>query len=34
MGVRRLASLIEYIQAWAAGNGVVFGREADDGAWA
>ena len=27
MGVRRLASLIEYIQAWAAGNGVVFNRE-------
>ena len=25
MGVRRLASLIEYIQAWAAGNGVEFG---------
>lgn len=24
MGVRRLASLIEYIQAWAAGSGVVF----------
>ena len=30
MGVHRLASLIEYIQAWAAGNGVVFGRRADD----
>ena len=24
MGVRRLASLIEYVDAWAAGNGVVF----------
>lgn len=24
MGVKRLASLIEYIQAWAADNGVVF----------
>lgn len=26
MGVRRLASLIEYISAWAADNGVVFKR--------
>ena len=31
MGVRRLASLIEYIQAWAAGNGVEFGGRVDDG---
>lgn len=30
MGVRRMASLIEYVQAWAAGNGVEFGRRADD----
>ena len=30
MGVRRLASLIEYIQAWAAGNGVEFGGRIDD----
>lgn len=29
MGVRRLASLIEYIQAWAAGNGVEFGGRAE-----
>ena len=31
MGVRRLASLIEYIQAWAAGTGVEFGGRVDDG---
>lgn len=30
MGVRRMASLIEYVQAWAAGNGVEFSRRADD----
>ena len=29
MSVRRLASLIEYIQAWAAGNGVEFGGRAE-----
>ncbi len=29
MGVRRTASLIEYIQAWAAGNGVEFGGRAE-----
>ena len=30
MGVRRLASLIEYIQAWAAGNDVKFKGRVDD----
>lgn len=29
MGVRRTASLIEYIRAWAAGNGVEFGGRED-----